>query len=82
MSGGGGVVCVGGVGVGECVCGWVEGERGEGEEGREGGERGGVVWYGGLRTRRVCPGSCLRAASWVAEHLGASSRRPRHPFLP
>ena len=30
--------------------------------------------------RRVCPGSCLHAANWVAEHLGASSRRPRHPF--
>ena len=41
---------------------------------------GGGVWYGGLRTRRVCPGSCLRAASWVAERLRASSRRPRHPF--
>ena len=24
--------------------------------------------------------SCLRAANWVAEHLGASSRCPRHPF--
>ena len=32
------------------------------------------------RKRRVCPGSFLRAANWVAEHLGASSRRPRHPF--
>ena len=38
------------------------------------------MWYGGLRTRRACPGSCLHAANWVAEHLGASSRRPRHPF--
>ena len=35
---------------------------------------------GALRTRRVCPGACLRAANWVAEHLGASSRRPRRPF--
>ena len=37
-------------------------------------------WYGGFRKRRVCPGSFLRAPNWVAEHLGASSRRPRHPF--
>ena len=33
-----------------------------------------------IQSRRVCPGSCLRAANWVAEHLGESSRRPRHPF--
>ena len=38
------------------------------------------VWYESLRSRRVCPGACLRATNWVAEHLGASSRRPRHPF--
>ena len=37
-------------------------------------------WCGWFRARRVRPGSCLRAANWVAEHLGASSRRPRHPF--
>ena len=30
--------------------------------------------------RRVCPGSFLHAANLVAEHLGASSRSPRHPF--
>ena len=23
---------------------------------------------------------CLHASNWVAEHLGASSRCPRHPF--
>ena len=38
------------------------------------------VWFKRLRTRRVCPGSCLHAANWVAERLGASSRRPHHPF--
>ena len=27
--------------------------------------------------RRVCPGAFIRAANWVAERLGASSRRPR-----
>ena len=40
-------------------------------------------WWKGSeekRTRRVCPVSCLRAANLVAEHVGASSRHPRHPF--
>ena len=37
------------------------------------------VWYESFRARRVCPGACLYAANWEAEHLGASSRRPRHP---
>ena len=28
----------------------------------------------------VCPATRTHAPNWVAEHLGASSRRPRHPF--
>ena len=28
----------------------------------------------------VCPAKRTHAPNWVAEHLGASSRRPRHPF--
>ena len=28
----------------------------------------------------VCPATRTHAPNWVAEHLGASSRRPGHPF--
>ena len=69
-------------------CGEERRGKGGGEEEREereGGERGGgrrevVVVVQTIQSTPRRPGSCQRAANWVAEHLGASSRRPRHPF--
>ena len=57
-------------GVGLSVGGWVVGgERGEREERRRG--VGAWWWFRQLRTRRVCPGSSLRAMRTRSRHLVA-----------
>ena len=72
------------------VGGWGGGRRREGEEGggegegeRGGGRRGeGVGWVVRMINDTACLSRRVRAMQLirVAEHLGASSRRPRHPF--
>ena len=45
-----------------------------------GGCGGGGGGSDGVLHEGVCPATRTHAPNWVAEHLGASSRRPRHPF--
>ena len=75
------VVCVGWR-VWGAVGGWVGGGWG-GRRGRGGGGGEVVVVVVLTTVLRTCLCRCERIAhapNWVAESLGASSRRPRHPF--